>query len=54
MSGSASRPIGHAADDMTAEYSGWAIGESSRQPTATAAYDVDYTSKNDAEYIPSG
>ena len=44
MSGSASRPIGHAADDMTTEYSGWAI----------AAYDVDYASEDDAEYIPSG
>ena len=54
MSGSASRPIGHTADDMIAEYSRWAIDESSRQPTATAAYDVDYTSENDAGYIPSG
>ena len=54
MSGSASRPIGHAADDMTTEYSGWAIGESSRQPTATATHDVDYAIEYDAEYIPSG
>ena len=44
MSGSASRPIGHVTDDMTTEYSGWAI----------AAYDVDYASEDDAEYIPSG
>ena len=54
MSGSASRPIGHASDDMTAEYSGWAIGESSQQLTATAAYDVDYAIEDDVEYIPSG
>ena len=44
MSGSASRPIGHAADDMATENSGWAI----------AAYDVDYASEDDAEYIPFG
>ena len=54
MLGSASRPIGHAADDMTTEYFGWVIGESSRQLTATTAYDVDYAIEYDAEYIPSG
>ena len=53
MSGSSSWPIGHAADDMTTEYSGWPIVESSRQPTATSAYDIDYASEDDAEYIPS-
>ena len=42
ISGSTSRPIGHAADDMTTEYSGWAI----------AAYEGDYASEDDAEYIP--
>ena len=54
MSSSASRPIGHVTNDMTTEYSGWAIVESSRQPTTTAAYDVHYTSEDDAEYIPFG
>ena len=54
MSGSASRPIGHAIDDMTTEYSGWAIVDSSRQPMATSAYDIDYASEDEVEYIPSG
>ena len=53
MSGSSSWPIGHAADDMTTEYSEWLIVESSRQPMATSTYDIDYTSEDDVEYIPS-